>query len=80
MSKSCCGHSHASPIKGIVKAAPHEHQHDSHCCDNATQDCQRQAPRDHQEHGAGECTGDEDPPARAKKPSPAHHQHAPDGP
>lgn len=82
MSKSCCGHSHAAPIKGIVKAAPHEHQHDSHCCDNAspTQGCQRQTSRDHQEHGTGECTGDEDPPAGAKSPPPAHHAHAPDGP
>ncbi|WP_421293085.1 zinc/cadmium/mercury/lead-transporting ATPase [Aeromonas taiwanensis] len=80
MSKSCCGHSHASPIKGIVKAAPHEHQHDSHCCDNATQGCQRQAPRDHQEHGAGECTEDEDPPAGANSPPSAHHAHVPDGP
>ncbi|WP_043757882.1 zinc/cadmium/mercury/lead-transporting ATPase [Aeromonas taiwanensis] len=80
MSKSCCGHSHASPIKGIVKAAPHEHQHDNHCCDNATQGCQRQAPRDHQEHGAGECTGDEDPPAGANSPPSAHHAHVPDGP
>ncbi|MEG0174908.1 MAG: zinc/cadmium/mercury/lead-transporting ATPase, partial [Aeromonas sp.] len=66
MSKSCCNHAHAAPIKAISKAASHqsEHQHDSHCCDNAApvSGCTSQAPHDHQAHGESDPPGDEEPP------------------
>ena len=66
MSKSCCSHSHAAPIKAIGKAAPHQHEHghDSHCCDNAAPvtGCTNQAPHDHQAHGENDPPGDEEPP------------------
>ena len=70
------------PHQGHRQGRPHEHQHDSHCCDNAapTQGCQRQASQGiTRSTGTGECTGDEDPPP-GPKPAPAHHAHAPDGP
>lgn len=62
MSKSCCSHSHAAPIK----AAPHQHEHghDSHCCDNAAPvSCSAgTASHAHQEQGVNESPGDEEPP------------------
>lgn len=61
MSKSCCSHSHAAPIKAIGKAAPHQHEHghDSHCCDKvaSASGCASQAPQDHQAHGVDEGPG-----------------------
>lgn len=66
MSKSCCSHSHAAPIKAIGKAAPHQHEHghDSHCCDNAAPvSCSAgTASQAHQEQGVNESPGDEEPP------------------
>jgi len=66
MSKSCCNHQHAAPIKAVSKAAhgQSEHHHDSHCCDNATpvSSCVGQPPHDHQEQGVSESPGDEEPP------------------
>lgn len=66
MSKSCCNHSHAAPIKAIGKAAPHQHEHghDSHCCDNAAPvSCSAgTASHVHQEQGVNESPGDEEPP------------------
>lgn len=66
MSKSCCSHSHAAPIKAIGKAAPHQHEHghDSHCCDNAAPvSCSAgTASHAHQEQGVNESPGDEEPP------------------
>ncbi|WP_461603065.1 zinc/cadmium/mercury/lead-transporting ATPase [Aeromonas rivipollensis] len=66
MSKSCCSHSHAAPIKAIGKAAPHQHEHghDSHCCDNAAPvSCSAStASHAHQEQGVNESPGDEEPP------------------
>ncbi|MGY3869367.1 zinc/cadmium/mercury/lead-transporting ATPase [Aeromonas crassostreae] len=83
MSKSCCSHSHAAPIKAIDKAAPHRHEHDSHCCDNKAQasDCASPAPQDHQAQGGDEGSRDEDPP-RGRDAEPAHphgHDHHPHG-
>ncbi|WP_162520181.1 zinc/cadmium/mercury/lead-transporting ATPase [Aeromonas media] len=66
MSKSCCSHSHAAPIKAIAKAAPHQHEHghDNHCCDNAAPvSCSAgTASHAHQEQGVNESPGDEEPP------------------
>ncbi|WP_303809571.1 zinc/cadmium/mercury/lead-transporting ATPase [Aeromonas rivipollensis] len=66
MSKSCCSHSHAAPIKAIGKAAPHQHEHghDSHCCDNAAPvSCSAgTASHAHQEQEVNESPGDEEPP------------------
>ncbi|MGE6125366.1 zinc/cadmium/mercury/lead-transporting ATPase [Aeromonas rivipollensis] len=66
MSKSCCSHSHAAPIKAIGKAAPHQHEHghDNHCCDNAApvSCCAGTASHAHQEQGVNESPGDEEPP------------------
>ncbi|MFM5243835.1 zinc/cadmium/mercury/lead-transporting ATPase [Aeromonas media] len=66
MSKSCCSHSHAAPIKAIGKAAPHQHEHghDSHCCDNAApvSCCAGTASHAHQEQEVNESPGDEEPP------------------
>ncbi|MCS3456628.1 Cd2+/Zn2+-exporting ATPase [Aeromonas sp. BIGb0405] len=66
MSKSCCSHSHAAPIKAIGKAAPHQHEHghDSHCCDNAAPvSCSASTPSHaHQEQEVNESPGDEEPP------------------
>ncbi|MGE6262708.1 zinc/cadmium/mercury/lead-transporting ATPase [Aeromonas media] len=83
MSKSCCSHSHAAPIKAIGKAAPHqhEHRHDSHCCDKVTSasGCANPAPQDHQAHGVDEGPADEDPPrgrdAGGKPSHPHDHDH-----
>ena len=65
MSKSCCNHAHAAPIKAISKAVSHqgEHQHDSHCCDNTApvSGCTSQS-HDHQAHGESDPPGDEEPP------------------
>lgn len=79
MSKSCCSHSHAAPIKAIGKAAPHQHEHvhDNHCCDKVASAscCASPAPQDHQAHGVDEGPGDEDPP-RGHDAEPSHpHDH-----
>ncbi|MGY6040411.1 zinc/cadmium/mercury/lead-transporting ATPase [Aeromonas sp. AE23HZ002T15] len=87
MSKSCCNHAHAAPIKAISKAASHqgEHQHDSHCCDNAApvSGCTSQPPHDHQAHGESDPPGDEEPPRGScsgqaccsAQPQPSDHGH-----
>lgn len=90
MSKSCCSHAHAAPIKAVSKTpAPQaEHSHDSHCCDNAapvTACCAGTPSHAHQEQGVNESPGDEEPPrGRCQSqgccdPQPAHdhadHDH-----
>ncbi|MFM5633193.1 zinc/cadmium/mercury/lead-transporting ATPase [Aeromonas veronii] len=88
MSKSCCNHQHAVPIKAVSKAAPgqSEHHHDSHCCDNTTpvSCCSTQTPHEHASRDGNESPGDEEPPrggchdqACCSAPlSPAHdHKH-----
>ncbi|MFM5268879.1 zinc/cadmium/mercury/lead-transporting ATPase [Aeromonas veronii] len=88
MSKSCCNHQHAAPIKAVSKAAPgqSEHHHDSHCCDNTTpvSCCSTQTPHEHASRDGNESPGDEEPPrggchdqACCSAPlSPAHdHEH-----
>lgn len=66
MSKSCCSHRAAAPIRAVSKSATrqNEHQHDSHCCDSATPVslCASKAPHDHQDQGVSESPGDEEPP------------------
>ncbi|MEN9530981.1 MAG: hypothetical protein RIQ83_205 [Pseudomonadota bacterium] len=66
MSKSCCSHQAAAPIRAVSKSATrqNEHQHDSHCCDSATPVslCASKAPHDHQDQGVSESPGDEEPP------------------
>ncbi|MCF5897190.1 zinc/cadmium/mercury/lead-transporting ATPase [Aeromonas veronii] len=95
MSKSCCNHQHAAPIKAVSKAAPgqSEHHHDSHCCDNTTpvSCCSTQTPHEHASRDGNESPGDEEPPrggchdqACCSAPlSPAHdhkHEHEHDTP
>ncbi|WP_429074230.1 zinc/cadmium/mercury/lead-transporting ATPase [Aeromonas veronii] len=95
MSKSCCNHQHAAPIKAVSKAAPgqSEHHHDSHCCDNTTpvSCCSTQTPHEHASRDGNESPGDEEPPrggchdqACCSAPlSPAHdhkHEHGHDMP
>lgn len=95
MSKSCCNHQHAAPIKAVSKAAPgqSEHHHDSHCCDNTTSVscCSAQTPHEHASRDGNESPGDEEPPrgschdkACCSAPlSPAHdhkHEHEHDMP
>ncbi|MEV3830338.1 zinc/cadmium/mercury/lead-transporting ATPase [Aeromonas allosaccharophila] len=88
MSKSCCNHQHATPIKAVSKAASgqSEHHHDSHCCDNATPvtGCSATTPHEHASRDGNESPGDEEPPrggchdnACCSAPlSPAHdHEH-----
>ncbi|MFM5473215.1 zinc/cadmium/mercury/lead-transporting ATPase [Aeromonas veronii] len=88
MSKSCCNHQHAAPIKAVSKAAPgqSEHHHDSHCCDNTTpvSCCSTPTPHEHASRDGNESPGDEEPPrgschdqACCRAPlSPAHdHKH-----
>ncbi len=88
MSKSCCNHQHAAPIKAVSKAAPgqSEHHHDSHCCDNTTPvSCSTTpTPHEHASRDGNESPGDEEPPrgschdkACCSAPlSPAHdHEH-----
>ncbi|WP_368175874.1 zinc/cadmium/mercury/lead-transporting ATPase [Aeromonas sp. R5-4] len=88
MSKSCCNHQHAAPIKAVSKAAPgqSEHHHDSHCCDNTTpvSCCSTLTPHEHASRDGNESPGDEEPPrgschdkACCSAPlSPAHdHEH-----
>ncbi|PXV52659.1 zinc/cadmium/mercury/lead-transporting ATPase [Aeromonas veronii] len=88
MSKSCCNHQHAAPIKAVSKAAPgqSEHHHDSNCCDNTTpvSCCSTQTPHEHASRDGNESPGDEEPPrgschdqACCNAPlSPAHeHEH-----
>ncbi|MGL5179276.1 MAG: cation transporter, partial [Aeromonas veronii] len=66
MSKSCCNHQHAAPIKAVSKAAlgQSEHHHDSHCCDNTTpvSCCSTQTPHEHASRDGNESPGDEEPP------------------
>ncbi|MCF5883940.1 zinc/cadmium/mercury/lead-transporting ATPase [Aeromonas veronii] len=95
MSKSCCNHQHAAPIKAVSKAAPgqSEHHHDSHCCDNTTpvSCCSTPTPHEHASRDGNESPGDEEPPreschdqACCSAPlSPAHdhkHEHEHDMP
>ncbi|TNI79824.1 zinc/cadmium/mercury/lead-transporting ATPase [Aeromonas veronii] len=88
MSKSCCNHQHAAPIKAVSKAAPgqSEHHHDSHCCDNTTpvSCCTTPTPHEHASRDGNGSPGDEEPPrgschdkACCSAPlSPAHdHEH-----
>ncbi|WP_139478309.1 zinc/cadmium/mercury/lead-transporting ATPase [Aeromonas veronii] len=88
MSKSCCNHQHAAPIKAVSKAATgqSEHHHDSHCCDNTTpvSCCSTPTPHEHASRDGNESPGDEEPPrgschdkACCSTPlSPAHdHEH-----
>ncbi|HHQ4798127.1 TPA: zinc/cadmium/mercury/lead-transporting ATPase [Aeromonas veronii] len=88
MSKSCCNHQHAAPIKAVSKAASgqSEHHHDSHCCDNTTpvSCCSTPTPHEHASRDGNESPGDEEPPrgschdqACCNAPlSPAHdHKH-----
>ncbi|HHQ4643035.1 TPA: zinc/cadmium/mercury/lead-transporting ATPase [Aeromonas veronii] len=93
MSKSCCNHQHAAPIKAVSKAAPgqSEHHHDSHCCDNTTpvSCCSTQTPHEHASRDGNESPGDEEPPRGgchdqvccSAPLSPAHeHEHEHDMP
>ncbi|MEV3835741.1 zinc/cadmium/mercury/lead-transporting ATPase [Aeromonas allosaccharophila] len=93
MSKSCCNHQHAAPIKAVSKAASgqSEHHHDSHCCDNTTpvNGCSATTPHEHASRDGNESPGDEEPPrggchdnACCSAPlSPAHdHEHDHDMP
>lgn len=95
MSKSCCNHQHAAPIKAVSKAASgqSEHHHDSHCCDNTTpvSCCSTPTPHEHASRDGNESPGDEEPPrggchdqACCSAPlSPAHdhkHEHGHDMP
>lgn len=88
MSKSCCNHQHAAPIKAVSKAAlgQSEHHHNSHCCDNTTpvSCCSTPTPHEHASRDGNESPGDEEPPrggchdqACCSAPlSPAHdHKH-----
>ncbi|WP_429022730.1 zinc/cadmium/mercury/lead-transporting ATPase [Aeromonas allosaccharophila] len=93
MSKSCCNHQHAAPIKAVSKAASgqSEHHHDSHCCDNTTpvSGCSTPTPHEHASRDGNESPGDDEPPrggchdkACCSAPlSPAHaHEHEHDMP
>ncbi|MFQ2921341.1 zinc/cadmium/mercury/lead-transporting ATPase [Aeromonas allosaccharophila] len=66
MSKSCCNHQHAAPIKAVSKAASgqSEHHHNSHCCDNATpvSGCSATTPHEHASRDGDESPGDDEPP------------------
>ncbi|MFQ1930369.1 zinc/cadmium/mercury/lead-transporting ATPase [Aeromonas veronii] len=88
MSKSCCNHQHAAPIKAVSKAAlgQSEHHHNSHCCDNTTpvSCCSTPTPHENASRDGNESPGDEEPPrggchdqACCSAPlSPAHdHKH-----
>ncbi|EKP0277751.1 zinc/cadmium/mercury/lead-transporting ATPase [Aeromonas bestiarum] len=91
MSKSCCNHQHAAaPIKAVNKAVNRadtgqaQHRHDSHCCDQVApvSACASPAPHDHQDKGANESPGDDEPPRGGChgqgccSPSPSHdHDH-----
>ena len=93
MSKSCCNHQHAAPIKAVSKAASgqSEHHHDSHCCDSTTpvNGCSATTPHEHASRDGNESPGDDEPPrggchdqACCSAPlSPAHdHEHEHDTP
>ncbi|WDO02497.1 zinc/cadmium/mercury/lead-transporting ATPase [Aeromonas allosaccharophila] len=93
MSKSCCNHQHAAPIKAVSKAVSgqSEHHHDSHCCDDTTpvSGCSATTPHEHASRDGNESPGDEEPPrgschdqACCSAPlSPAHdHEHDHDMP
>ncbi|WP_337073196.1 zinc/cadmium/mercury/lead-transporting ATPase [Aeromonas veronii] len=88
MSKSCCNHQHAAPIKAVTKATTgqSEHHHDSHCCDNPppVSGCSTPTPHEPPYRDDNEAPGDEEPPreschdqACCSAPlSPAHdHEH-----
>jgi len=65
MSKSCCSTQHAAtPIKAVSKASSTEHQHNSHCCDNAApvNCCGGATSHDHQDLEKCDSPGDEEPP------------------
>ncbi|WP_421224927.1 zinc/cadmium/mercury/lead-transporting ATPase [Aeromonas jandaei] len=65
MSKSCCSTQHAAaPIKAVSKASSTEHQHNSHCCDNAApvSCCGGATSHDHQDLEKCDSPGDEEPP------------------
>ncbi|MFM5521397.1 zinc/cadmium/mercury/lead-transporting ATPase [Aeromonas jandaei] len=65
MSKSCCSTQHAAtPIKAVSKASSTEHQHNSHCCDNAApvSCCGGTTSHDHQDLEKCDSPGDEEPP------------------
>ncbi|WP_323889776.1 zinc/cadmium/mercury/lead-transporting ATPase [Aeromonas allosaccharophila] len=66
MSKSCCNHQHAAPIKAVSKAATgqSEHHHNSHCCDNATPvtGCSATTPHEHASRDGNDSPGDDEPP------------------
>ncbi|MFB2857574.1 zinc/cadmium/mercury/lead-transporting ATPase [Aeromonas allosaccharophila] len=66
MSKSCCNHQHAAPIKAVSKAVSgqSEHHHDSHCCDNTTpvSGCSATTPHEHASRDGNESPGDDEPP------------------
>ncbi|WP_139707419.1 zinc/cadmium/mercury/lead-transporting ATPase [Aeromonas allosaccharophila] len=66
MSKSCCNHQHAAPIKAVSKAVSgqSEHHHDSHCCDNATPvtGCSATTPHEHASRDGNDSPGDDEPP------------------
>ncbi|WP_421215365.1 zinc/cadmium/mercury/lead-transporting ATPase [Aeromonas jandaei] len=65
MSKSCCSTQHAAaPIKAVSKASATEHQHNSHCCDNAApvSCCGGATSHDHQDLEKCDSPGDEEPP------------------
>ena len=84
MSKSCCSHQHAAPIKAVSKAAaPQEHSHTSHCCDNAATASGAADPAHHdrQAQGAADSPGDEEPPrggCGADKDHAHHHEQGHD--
>ncbi|PKQ82201.1 zinc/cadmium/mercury/lead-transporting ATPase [Aeromonas sobria] len=88
MSKSCCNHQHAAPIKAVSKAVSDQsdHHHDSHCCDNAApvSGCSATTPHEHSSRDVNESPGDEEPsrgschdqPCCSASISPAHeHEH-----
>ncbi|MFM4825264.1 zinc/cadmium/mercury/lead-transporting ATPase [Aeromonas bivalvium] len=78
MSKSCCSHSHAAPIKAVSKADASRsgHSHASHCCDNAAANCSANPTHpDHQGQSVADSPGDEDPPRGDCATDTAHDHH-----
>ncbi|CAJ1792124.1 Zinc/cadmium/lead-transporting P-type ATPase [Aeromonas jandaei] len=81
MSKSCCSTQHAAaPIKAVSKASSTEHQHNSHCCDNAApvSCCGGATSHDHQDLEKCDSPGDEEPPlggAHSRSCCTAHSSH-----
>lgn len=66
MSKSCCNHQHAAPIKAVSKAVSgqSEHHHNSQCCDSTTpiNGCSATTPHEHASRDGNESPGDDEPP------------------